>query len=52
MKVYTPREAADELKVCEETVKRLLRNGNIKGFRVGNRWRIKEEEIIKLQEAK
>lgn len=40
----TPEEAADEIRVHIGTIRRLLREGVIKGFRVGNgprsHWRI------------
>jgi excisionase family DNA binding protein len=43
--VYTPQEAAEILKVKVETVKIHLRKGTLKGFKVGNRWRIKESDL-------
>ena len=43
--VYTPAEVADILKVSVETVKRHLREGTLKGFKVGTRWRVKESDL-------
>lgn len=51
-KVLTVKEVAGMLKVCERTIKNRLRSGEIKGFRMGNRWRITEEELNKLKEGK
>lgn len=50
MKIYTPKEVADELRCNRETVNRLLRNRTIKGFKIGNRWRIRDDELMRLQD--
>jgi excisionase family DNA binding protein len=52
MEVYTPFEVATNLKSCEETILRMLREGKIKGFKVGNRWRITSEELERVKGGK
>jgi excisionase family DNA binding protein len=50
--IYTVKEAAKELKVCDRTLKNWLNTGTIKGFRLGKRWRISQEEINRIMEGK
>jgi excisionase family DNA binding protein len=45
---YTPEEIAAALRVSEETIRRQLREGQIKGQKVGRMWRIPRDEAIKL----
>ena len=49
-KVYTVKQVADLLQVREYTVAEYLRQGKLKGFKVGNRWRIKEEDLKEFVE--
>lgn len=44
-KIFTPAEVAEILQVTVQTVKNHLRKGTLKGFKVGNRWRIKEADL-------
>jgi len=44
--IYTPEEVAKKLKVSEQTVRRYLRENKIKGFKIGNNWRIKENDLL------
>ena len=46
--VYTTKEARDFLKVSESTIKRYLKNGIIKAYKVGGRYRILGSEILIL----
>ena len=46
--VYTTEEARDFLKVSESTIKRLLKRGIIKAYKVGGRYRIWGSEILSL----
>jgi excisionase family DNA binding protein len=46
--VYTPKEAREYLKVSHSTVKRMLKNGIIKAYKVGGQYRILGSEILKL----
>ena len=46
--LLTPKEVAEKLKVSEQTVLRWLRNGKLKGVKVGKLWRVKEEDLREL----
>jgi len=48
---YTTKQAAEYLQISEWTVRRYLREGVIKGFKLGQSWRIKESELDKLMEG-
>lgn len=43
--LLTPEAAAEQLAVSVKTVKNLLRNGKLRGVKVGNLWRLKEEAL-------
>ena len=43
--LFTVEEAAQILKVSEDTVRRWLRDGTLRGRKLGRVWRISEEEI-------
>ena len=45
MEVYTVEEVAQTLKVPVETVYKWLRNGSLKGAKLGKHWRITEEQL-------
>jgi len=46
--IYTTAEAQDFLKVSDSTIKRLLKKGIIKAYKVGGTYRIWGSEILKL----
>ena len=46
--VYTPEEARNFLKISESTMKRMIKNGIIKAFKVSGQYRIWGVEILKL----
>lgn len=46
--IYTTEEAQNFLKVSESTIKRMLKKGIIKAYKVGGRYRIWGSEILKL----
>jgi excisionase family DNA binding protein len=46
--VYTPKEAEEYLKVSKSTIKRMLKNGIIKAYKVGGQYRILGSEILRL----
>ena len=46
--IYTTEEARDFLKVSESTIKRLLKRGIIKAYKVGGQHRIWGSEILRL----
>lgn len=47
-KIYTPKEARDFLKISESTMKRMLKSGIIKAYKVSGQHRIWGREILKL----
>lgn len=44
--ILTFAEAVEYLYIGRNTLLKLLHNGTIKGFKVGNRWRIKKEDLL------
>lgn len=47
-KIYTTEEAQDYLKVSKSTIKRLLKNGIIEANKVGGRYKILGNELLRL----
>lgn len=47
-KVYTPQETRDFLKVSDSTMKRMIKNGVIKAYKVSGQHRIWGKEILNL----
>ena len=47
MKLYTPTEVAEILKVNIKTIYRHIKSGKIKATKIGQ-WRIKQEDLNKL----
>ena len=47
-KVYTPKETRDFLKVSDSTMKRMIKSGLIKAYKVSGQYRIWGNEILKL----
>jgi excisionase family DNA binding protein len=43
--IFTPEEAAARLKIHEQTLRRFLREGKIKGYYIGRVWRIPESAL-------
>ena len=43
---FTPREIAERFDVSNTAVNTWLTQGRLKGFRVGNRWKVRGEDII------
>ena len=46
--IYTVEEVAERLKITPFAVRTLLRDGSIKGFKLGKFWRIKDSELEKF----
>lgn len=46
--VYTIKEVAEMFKIDKLTVSVMLREGRLKGFKIGNVWRIKESDLLEL----
>lgn len=42
------QQFAEELQVCSETIRRMLRNGELKAFRIRRCWRIPAEQLDRL----
>lgn len=51
-KIYTPKETRDFLKVSESTMKRMLKGGIIKAYKVSGQYRIWGSEILSLVSPK
>ncbi len=47
-RMYTPKETRDFLKISESTMKRMIKNGIIKAYKVSGQHRIWGHEILKL----
>ena len=45
MNLLTVAEAAIELRVSTDTIRRLLRTGKMRGLRVGGQWRVSEDSL-------
>ena len=43
--ILTIKEVADYLKLTERTLYRLVQEGRVPGFKVGNSWRFKRADI-------
>lgn len=43
--LLTVKEIASKLKVCEETIARKLRTGELKGRKICGAWRVKESDF-------
>jgi len=50
--VYTPKEVRDFLKISESTMKRMIKNGVIRAYKVSGQYRIWGIEILKLVSPK
>lgn len=48
----TVAEAGKELGISVYTLKHWIREGKIKAVKIGNRWKMEEEEIAKLKQGK
>jgi excisionase family DNA binding protein len=44
-KIFTADEVANMLRVHRVTVIRLIKKGDIKGFKVGDQWRVWEDDL-------
>jgi excisionase family DNA binding protein len=46
--IMTVQEVAEFLKLSKITVYKLVKKGAIPGFRVGNSWRFRREDIVEI----
>lgn len=51
-KFYTIDEISEILKVHHTTIRRAIKEGRLKAFRIGKKWLIKKEDIESLGDAK
>ncbi len=49
---YNVEEVAEFLAVHKETVKKFIREGRIKGVKLGTRWRITGDEVKRILSCK
>lgn len=47
----TPQQVADKWQVSSTMVTKLLRSGQLKGFRIGTCWRIRSEDMLDYEAA-
>ena len=47
-KIYTPKETRNFLKISDSTMKRMIKNGIIKAYKVSGQYRIWGDEILRL----
>ena len=47
MKIYTVEEVADLLKIKPETVRVMLRDNELNGFKAGKAWLVTEDDLKK-----
>lgn len=45
-KILSLKQTAERLGVTDRTVQNLILRGELHGFRVGERWKVEEEEIV------
>jgi len=45
MTVYTPEEVSEILKISVRTIREYLKQGKLKGSKIGTKWRITEEQL-------
>jgi excisionase family DNA binding protein len=50
--IYTTKETQDFLKISDSTIKRMLKKGIIKAYKVGGTYRIWGDEILRLVSPK
>lgn len=50
-KTYTPDEVAQIFQISKHTVYELIKRGELQAFKVGNKMRIEEEELVRFKES-
>ena len=48
IKMYTLKDLAAQLKVTERTMHNYIKNGKLKGQKIGGRWQISESNLHKF----
>lgn len=49
--IYTVEQVAKILQMHPETIRRNLKAGTIKGFKINQQWRISEDEIERMKKG-
>lgn len=49
--IATVKQLADFLQTSDQTISRLLKSGELKGFKVGREWRISKEAVLQWLET-
>lgn len=49
-RTMTLKEAAEKLRVSDDTLQRMRKRGDIAMFKVGSQWRVRASEVIRLRE--
>jgi excisionase family DNA binding protein len=49
--VLTVQEACNRLKLNEVTIRRMLKDGRLRGIKMGRRWRVYEDSVEALLEG-
>ena len=52
IKLLTVKDVAEILRIKEKTVREMLRNEKLKGFKIENSWRVKKEDLEKYIDEK
>lgn len=50
-KLLTPAQVADRLQIHERTVTRWLRDGYLRGFKLGKEWRIAPADLASFMDS-
>ena len=50
-KLLTPAQVAERLQIHERTVTRWLRDGYLRGFKLGKEWRVSPEDLQLFMES-
>lgn len=50
MKILKAKEAAELMRISTQTVKAMIHDGRLRGFKVANKWFVREEDIAKFIE--
>jgi excisionase family DNA binding protein len=49
--ILTPKEAAERVKLCPETIRRKCQSGEIEAYKPAGEWRIEEEALMAWLES-
>ena len=44
--ILTPKQLAEFLQVSDQTIKRIIKRGELKAFKAGREWRIEKEAVF------